>query len=164
MATCPNCRKKVEPDAPQCPACNADFTAENGWKPLEKGQRWTGPVDRKPKRLTPYVPNWIPYETRMWTLAAVVVLVAFIVASLVFGKMYVPGGKRGGGMVFTGWALFFGVLAVVCLIMNLASTLFDHIDTRDNEDDYQFFGLVTKFAGWTLYVLALLSSCAPRKY
>ena len=163
MAICPNCRKEIPSDSPQCPACKANFTSENGWRPLEEGEQWTGSVDRKPQRKNPYVPNYVPYETRMSSIAALVFLIVHVAVSLYIGEMYIPN-KRGTGLLLTGGALIFGVLAAISAMLNLVAKLIDHLDTRDNEIDYQLVDLVTKIAAWSFFVIALLGSCIPRKF
>ena len=37
MSYCPSCRAEVAKDAETCPKCQADFTREDGWRPLEEG-------------------------------------------------------------------------------------------------------------------------------
>src|SRR3954469_15217921 len=37
MARCPNCEAEVVVTSPRCVRCNADFTAEHGWRPVDDG-------------------------------------------------------------------------------------------------------------------------------
>lgn len=43
MGRCPNCAAEVQLEALTCEACNADFSAPGGWRPVRAGGRWDAP-------------------------------------------------------------------------------------------------------------------------
>lgn len=105
---------------------------------------------------SPYTPNKIPTHELIQSALFVVGLAGYLVFSIYRGGIYLAG-PRGIGMNYEGIAFFFIGTAMLFGIANLAANVIDHFDQRDNERKYVWFRFLTKFIGWSLMMVGLLT-------
>jgi hypothetical protein len=157
MAICPNCKKTIASDILRCPACSADFTAGDGWKPLDIGDQWTGTrLRRESSMREPFVPNQFSPSKLRWSVILAIILILYALISLLLGQMYLPG-KRGRGIMLGGVTIVLLAGAAVCAALNLLAVYFDHYDEQDNEETYSRFRSSTKAAAWILFIFSFLA-------
>lgn len=91
MAYCPNCATIVEAAATTCPACNADFTAIDGWRPVE-----TKPLSDQPAKV-----HWV-LTFLGWVFAMGLGAAYGTAAYPIFSKFYtVPASGQSGVMMLS---------------------------------------------------------------
>lgn len=100
-------------------------------------------------------PNHIPFEERVINIILSAIIFVYAAHGVLTDDFYIPG-RSAGGTHYHGeptWILF---VAVLCAVANLMSVIVDHYDKRDNVKNYKLFARLAQFAGWTLFVLALV--------
>lgn len=105
----------------------------------------------------PYKPNVIPATERFINILYAVVLMALAGLGLWKGTLLLPGKRTGGpnGAALSGVSAITMYGAILCACIVLLSTVVDHYDRRNNERAYRQVARVCKFAGWSLFVVAM---------
>ena len=149
MAYCPNCDHEISATASTCPKCNADFTTEGGWKPVQDPQK------EKPKLRQASGPN--PHV--FWRQLLVVCLfsiVGFVVGGLggilqvtvglcIFGDAWVSGiWKQQGKKSFlnigpAAWGVCSMLIPILVLPLYFLNR--NKLKTREDTDAFWYIAL-----------------------
>lgn len=109
--------------------------------------------EEQDKAPAPYQPNRVPLHDRIVRAVVAAVIFSYGLYGIVVGDLVLPS-KMGHRIHLHGLPALLAFAAMAFAAANLVSMIFDHYDTRNNEERYRRFAKVTSNLAWTCLLLS----------